>query len=70
MKALGVKPSALGVAELYKDFLDTLIIDRVDKSLEPQIESLGIKVIVTNTLMRTMADKVRLAKRVLSEFKR
>ncbi len=68
MKALGVKPSALGVAEFYSAFLETLIIDRVDKELAPDIETLGIKAIVTNTLMRTMADKVRLAKIAVSEF--
>jgi len=68
MRALGVEPSALGVAEFYSEFIDTLIIDRVDKALAPDIEALGIKPIVTNTLMRTMADKVRLAKIAVSEF--
>lgn len=68
MKAVGVEASAVGVAEFYKDFLDTLIIDRVDRPLAPDIEALGIKPIVTNTLMRTLADKVRLAKVAISEF--
>jgi LPPG:FO 2-phospho-L-lactate transferase len=68
MKALGVDPSALGIAEFYREFLDTLIIDRVDRALAPDIEALGIKPIVTNTLMRTMADKVRLAKIAVSDF--
>ena len=67
MSNLGLKPSALGVAEFYRDFLDTLIVDHVDKGLAPQIEALGIKPVVTNTLMRTMADKVRLARTVMSE---
>ena len=68
MKGLGLKSSALGVAEYYSDFLDTLIIDRVDKKLGPEIEKLGIKPVVTNTLMRKMADKIRLAKIAVSEL--
>lgn len=69
MNALGLKPSALGVAEFYRDFLDTLIVDHVDEGLAPEIETLGIKPVVTNTLMRTMADKVRLAMTAMSETK-
>ena len=67
MKSLGVEPSALGVAKCYRDFLDILIIDRVDRKLAPKIEKLGITPIVAQTLMKTMADKVRLAKLALSE---
>jgi LPPG:FO 2-phospho-L-lactate transferase len=69
MKAVGVEASALGVAECYRGFLDTLIIDRVDRELAPDIKATGIKPIVTNTLMKTMADKVRLAKVAISEFR-
>jgi LPPG:FO 2-phospho-L-lactate transferase len=69
MKASGVRPTAVGVAELYRDFLDTLILDRVDKDLAPHIAELGIKPVVTDTLMRTNRAKVRLAKIALSELK-
>ena len=69
MKSLGTEPSALGVAELYRDFMGTLIIDKVDQKLAPQIKSLGIKTIVTQTLMKTMSDKVHLARVALSEIK-
>jgi LPPG:FO 2-phospho-L-lactate transferase len=68
MKFLGVEPSAVGVAQCYRDFLDTLIIDRVDRELARNVESLGIKTVVAQTLMRTMADKVRLARLALSEI--
>lgn len=70
MRALRMKVSALGVAEYYKDFLDTLIVDHVDKSLAPDIEALGIKSVVTNTIMKTKADKIRLARITLSELRR
>ena len=69
MKSLGVEPSALGVAKLYRDFLDALIIDKVDRKFAPQIQSLGIKTIVTQTLMKTMINKVHLARVAVSEFK-
>jgi LPPG:FO 2-phospho-L-lactate transferase len=70
MKATGIKPSATGVAEFYSDFLDTLIIDSVDKKLVPEIEKIGIKAVVTNTLMKSMSDKVRLARKAVSELER
>jgi len=68
MKALGMEVSAYGVAHCYRDFLDALIIDNVDKKLAPRIQSLGIKPIATNTLMKTMADKTRLARIAISEM--
>jgi LPPG:FO 2-phospho-L-lactate transferase len=70
MKSSGIDASAIGVARFYKDFLDVLIIDKVDAQLAPQVRSLGIKPIVTQTLMKTMADKVHLARKAISEFKR
>jgi LPPG:FO 2-phospho-L-lactate transferase len=68
MKSLGTEPSAVGVAALYRDFMDTLIIDKVDQKLAPQIKSLGMKTIVTQTLMKTMSDKIHLARVALSEI--
>lgn len=70
MRAVGFRATALGVAECYRDFLDTLIIDRVDRKLVPKIQDLGIKAIVTNTLMKHVSDKVRLARIAVSELKR
>ena len=68
MKAVGINASVTGVAEFYSDFLDTLIIDSVDSKLVPEIERLGIRAVVTNTLMRSMEDKVRLARKAVSEL--
>ena len=68
MKALGIECSAVGVAAAYRDFLDTLIIDEVDRKLAPRIRSLGIKPVVAQTLMKTMSEKVRLARIAASEI--
>jgi len=69
MRGLGIEVSAYGVAQLYSDFLDYFIIDNVDRALAERIENLGIKVIVTNTIMRSMEDKVRLARLVVDIIK-
>ncbi|RLE62490.1 MAG: 2-phospho-L-lactate transferase [Thermoprotei archaeon] len=66
MRGLGIEVSAYGVAVLYRDFLDYFIIDERDSHLIDRIESLGIKVFVTNTIMRSLEDKVRLARLAVS----
>ncbi|MEM3506516.1 MAG: 2-phospho-L-lactate transferase [Candidatus Bathyarchaeia archaeon] len=65
MKGLGIEVSAYGVATLYKDFLDAFIIDELDKSEAQKIESLGIQVKITNTIMKDLNDKIQLAKTVV-----
>ncbi len=68
MKAVGIEPTAVGVAQVYRDFLDTLILDKQDKLLAKKIEDLGVRAVVTNTIMRTIADKVRLARIAIREL--
>lgn len=65
LRGLGREVSAFGVAEFYADFLDTFIIDIADADEKERIERLGVEVKVTNTLMKSLDDKVRLAKIVL-----
>jgi LPPG:FO 2-phospho-L-lactate transferase len=65
LRGLGLEVSAYSVAKLYADFLDTFILDAADSAEKAKIEKLGIKVKVANTIMRTLEDKVRLAKTVL-----
>ena len=67
MRGLGLEVSAYAVAHLYKDFLDTFVLDEADQQERSRIEELGIKVVVTNTIMRSLEDKVRLANTVLEE---
>ncbi len=65
LRALGLEVSAFGVAQLYADFLDTFVIDSKDAAAKSRIENLGVKVKVTNTVMKSLEDKVALAKVVL-----
>ena len=65
LKGLGLEVSAYSVAKLYSDFLDTFVLDVADSGEKSRIEKLGVEVKVTNTIMRTLEDKVNLAKVVL-----
>ena len=65
MRGLGFEVSAFSVAELYSDFLDTFVLDVADSAEKDRIEKLGIEVEVTNTLMKSLEDKVELARTVL-----
>ena len=65
MQGLGFEVSAFSVAELYSDFLDAFVLDVADSAEKGRIEKLGIEVKVTNTLMKSLEDKVELARTVL-----
>ena len=67
LRSSGVEVSAFGVAELYSDFLDEFVIDVKDSREKNRIEKLGIKVKVTNTVMKCLEDRVALAKVVLED---
>lgn len=65
MSSLGLEASAYGVAKLYEDFLDHLIIDRVDAGLRTRIEELPIKATVADTIMKDVESAVSLAAKVM-----
>jgi len=65
LRSSGVEVSAYSVAKLYADFLDTFVIDVADLADKERVEKLGVEVKVTNTVMRTLDDKVNLARVVL-----
>jgi LPPG:FO 2-phospho-L-lactate transferase len=63
---LGYEASALGVAKLYADFSGTFVIDPADKAQANGIRKLGMKVEVIPTVMRTRAQKRKLARSLLA----
>ena len=65
LKGLGLEVSAYSVAKLYADFLDVFVLDTADSAEKNRIEKLGVEVKVTNTIMRTLDDRIRLARAVL-----
>jgi len=66
MRAVGYEPTALGVARVYADIIDAMVIDQVDAELAPAIAALGLRVTVTDTIMRGPAEKASLARAALA----
>lgn len=62
---LGIPPSALSVARHYGELLAGFVLDRLDAGQAEQVESLGVRACLTDTLMRTPQDRRRLAQEVL-----
>lgn len=65
MQAMGVEVSSLGVAELYSDFLNTMVIDSEDEFLLSKINQIINKVICTNTIMNNLEAKKNLASQII-----
>ena len=65
LRGMGFEVSAFGVAKLYSDFLDAIVIDVLDTADKSRIENLGVDVKVTNTIMKSQQNKIELAKVVL-----
>lgn len=65
LRDLGYEVSARGVASVYRDFVDLFVLDEVDRAIKSEIEELGLRVMVADTLMNTLEDKQRLAQNVL-----
>lgn len=63
---LGITPSALAVAQHYSHLLTGFVLDREDAALEAEVRQLGMDVLVEDTIMRTTADRIRLAEAVLA----
>ncbi|MGD0863518.1 MAG: 2-phospho-L-lactate transferase [Candidatus Limnocylindrales bacterium] len=65
---LGDEPTALGVARRYAAaaLLDTFVMDFADESLAGAVRSLGLRVVVTDTVMNDGPARVRLAREVLA----
>jgi LPPG:FO 2-phospho-L-lactate transferase len=59
---LGMQVSAAQVARLYSDIADVFILDIQDEAAKPEIERLGLKVFVTDTVMSGLEEKIKLAK--------
>ena len=52
MPVAGVEVTAAGAAECYRGLLAGWVIDEVDRDLGPRIEATGVRVAVTDTIMR------------------
>lgn len=68
MKAFDIEVSSVGVAKLYQEFLDVLVIDEQDENLKENLIEIINKVIITNTIMNSSDAKINLAKKILDSI--
>jgi LPPG:FO 2-phospho-L-lactate transferase len=66
LATLGHEPTALGVARIYQGVADRFVLDRVDEALVSEVEALGMRTLVTDTIMSDDAARTRLAAEVLA----
>ena len=62
MAELGMPASALEVARAYRDVIDGFVIDVDDEAQVAEIEAIGMKVLVTNTVMNDLDGRITLAR--------
>lgn len=66
MSVIGRPPTVVGLAEAYRGVIDGLVIDEQDANRADEIEALGIRVLCTETVMRSLADRERLARETVA----
>ena len=65
LQSLGYENSAWQVASLYADIVGTFVLDQADTALAPRIAALGVRPVVTDTIMRGSFEKAALARTAL-----
>jgi LPPG:FO 2-phospho-L-lactate transferase len=65
LASLGHEVSATGVARMYAGLVDGMVVDRTDEEERAGIEALGMRVLVTQSVMRDAKDRARLASETL-----
>jgi LPPG:FO 2-phospho-L-lactate transferase len=66
LRELGLEVSPVSVARHYRDLVTGFVLDRQDQALKSAIaDELGMRTLVTDTIMKTDKDRVRLAGEVL-----
>ncbi len=66
LASLGHEVSAVGVAALYRGLVDLFVLDTADAALAPRVEALGMRTLVTETLMTDGPRKAALAAAVVA----
>ena len=65
LRGMGHEVSPLGIARLYRDCVGVFVLDRADARHAGAIENLGIRAVVTDTIMSSPARAARLSEVVL-----
>jgi LPPG:FO 2-phospho-L-lactate transferase len=69
MKSMGLPVAAVEVAKLYSDFLGVFVLDEQDRKQSSDVAKLGIRPVVTNTIMSGLRERKALAKTIVRELK-
>jgi LPPG:FO 2-phospho-L-lactate transferase len=64
---LGIEVSVVGVATLYRDFLDAFVIDTQDANQCARLQQAGLTVITADTIMTDLEKSVALAQVVVEQ---
>jgi LPPG:FO 2-phospho-L-lactate transferase len=67
MKAKGYSVDVVGVYEFYREIINTLVIDRIDKDKMVN-NNIKCEVVATNTIMKDLNDKIKLAKDIIIAY--
>jgi LPPG:FO 2-phospho-L-lactate transferase len=70
LKSMGMGSSAGSVANLYRDFAGVFVIDEVDRGDAKHVEALGMRAVVTNTVMSGLRERIELARTVIRSMGR
>jgi LPPG:FO 2-phospho-L-lactate transferase len=65
LRGLGMAVSPVSVAKLYRDIVGVFVLDKIDGRYAGRIEQLGMRTLVTDTIMTTPSRAARLADVVL-----
>ena len=65
METLGHEPTALGVARLYGGLADVFVLDRADAGLAADVEALGLRSVVCETVMVDPSAREEVGRQVL-----
>src|SRR5918999_3290000 len=65
LASLGHEVSATGVARMYAGLVDGMVVDRIDEGERAGIEAIGMRALVTDSVMRGAEDRARLASATL-----
>ena len=68
MKALDIEVSSVGVASLYENFLDNIVIDNKDADKKDELNQIINKVTITNTIMNNLDAKKNLAQIIMDSI--
>jgi LPPG:FO 2-phospho-L-lactate transferase len=66
MGPLGLEVSCVGVASAYREIASSLVIDAVDRERAADVEALGVRAVVTDTIMRSPEVTASLARDTLA----